>query len=153
MKRDLQYLAISLLGGIVAGLFLSLFIEIPLNPTKEVTSTVIDTTTATTATPCSNYWEGAGNRSGAALDYDTLRSSLKEQFGYQLIEVGINTRKVDFNQWLVLLSYASLTQDDDIEFVKKLFPQSARVTIGVAQFNTPIILLQTKPPIIEINCG
>lgn len=50
MKLGLQHIAVSLVIGVIAGLFLSPFIGLPLNPTKEVTSTVTDTTTITSTT-------------------------------------------------------------------------------------------------------
>jgi len=49
LKIGVQYLVISLIIGAIAGLSLSPFIETPLNPTKEVTSTMTNTITSTTS--------------------------------------------------------------------------------------------------------
>lgn len=86
----------------------------------------------------------------SVLEYDVLRSALKDRFGEAFIEVGFSYEgwhnKHAWNEWVIIFKEISL-KVDDIEYIRSYFPRTYVIEIWTGVKNATIMVM--KPPIIE----
>ncbi|MGB9727446.1 MAG: hypothetical protein ACPLZF_03465 [Nitrososphaeria archaeon] len=88
----------------------------------------------------------------SVLEYDVLRSALKDRFGEAFKEVGFSyegyhERRL-WTEWRIVFKEISLTEED-IMYIRSYFPRTYTVEVWTGVETCTIMIM--KPPIIQIE--